>query len=409
MLTTIIYRSHIEKRVTDSEVQEFIRLASPRNLGSQVSGILLFDGSHFLQLLEGPEENVQIIYDSICRDNRHFNIVELLKDYSLERHFGHHGMELFDLREHDKEYVLENVLACGTSKYKLTYHDRALHFIKSFVESKDKGIFLDNTNLDEWQMEICEEAENAIELKNDIESEYTFIFNPIVNPHSKSVTCYEAKLRMANGDWPAQYISMLSREDIYNLDIESKSLALTMAKELAIADRAIAIKLLPMSLVTVPDAVEKLLSYIDAQGFVPQQIMVLFSEDSVFSEGDDFIKQVTKLKRAGMRLAIENFGAGLAGLTMLANVQPEQIIIDADITQDIHRLGPKQAIVQAIVKVCHAMEISVVAAGISHLEEWLWLKHAGVNSFQGKLFSQTRMNTLPRLYWPVNKLTADVS
>lgn len=42
---------------------------------SDVTGILLFNGSYFFQLLEGPEEQVKMIYRAICQDPRHYNIV----------------------------------------------------------------------------------------------------------------------------------------------------------------------------------------------------------------------------------------------------------------------------------------------------------------------------------------------
>ncbi|STT85207.1 BLUF domain/cyclic diguanylate phosphodiesterase (EAL) domain protein [Klebsiella pneumoniae] len=48
-------------------------------------------------------------------------------------------MELFDLREHDREEVLQAVMDRGTSKYQLTYDDRALQFFRTFVEATEKA------------------------------------------------------------------------------------------------------------------------------------------------------------------------------------------------------------------------------------------------------------------------------
>ena len=81
MLTTIIYRSHIGKNTSEPEVKKFIEKANQRNAEAAVTGILLFDGEHFLQLLEGPEEEVETIYRVICEDSRHFSLTELLRDY----------------------------------------------------------------------------------------------------------------------------------------------------------------------------------------------------------------------------------------------------------------------------------------------------------------------------------------
>lgn len=142
MLTTIIYRSHICDDVSFKSLESMVAAANERNGQADVTGILLFNGTHFFQLIEGPEENVQQIYRHICADPRHYNLVELLCDYAPARRFGKVGMELFDLREHDRDAVLQNVLDKGTTKYQLTYDDRALHFFRTFVEATEKRIIM---------------------------------------------------------------------------------------------------------------------------------------------------------------------------------------------------------------------------------------------------------------------------
>lgn len=96
MLTTIIYRSHLRDDVPVKALESMVADANIKNNRADVTGILLFNGTHFFQLLEGPEENVKAIYHAICADNRHYNVVELLCDYSPSRRFGMRGMELFD-------------------------------------------------------------------------------------------------------------------------------------------------------------------------------------------------------------------------------------------------------------------------------------------------------------------------
>ncbi|MDF7632024.1 BLUF domain-containing protein, partial [Erwiniaceae bacterium L1_55_4] len=124
MLTTIIYRSHLADDVPVSILPGMVEKATLLNARHQVTGILLFNGTHFFQILEGPEDGVLDIYGRICADRRHHNVVELMRDYSPSRRFGNHGMELFDLRQHPRGSVLQAVLDRGTSKYRLTYDDR---------------------------------------------------------------------------------------------------------------------------------------------------------------------------------------------------------------------------------------------------------------------------------------------
>lgn len=93
MLTTIIYRSHICEDVPVKALEDMVAAANCRNRQFDVTGILLFNGTHFFQLLEGPADNVKEIYQLICRDPRHHNVVELLSDHGPSRRFGNVGME----------------------------------------------------------------------------------------------------------------------------------------------------------------------------------------------------------------------------------------------------------------------------------------------------------------------------
>ena len=96
MLTTIIYRSHICEDVPVKALEDMVAAANCRNRQFDVTGILLFNGTHFFQLLEGPAENVKEIYELICRDPRHHNVVELLSDHGPSRRFGNVAVEILD-------------------------------------------------------------------------------------------------------------------------------------------------------------------------------------------------------------------------------------------------------------------------------------------------------------------------
>ncbi len=94
MLTTIIYRSHICEDVPVKALEVMVAAANSKNQQSNITGILLFNGTHFFQLLEGPVEHVSAIYEQICNDPRHHNVVELMRDHGPVRRFGNVGMEL---------------------------------------------------------------------------------------------------------------------------------------------------------------------------------------------------------------------------------------------------------------------------------------------------------------------------
>ena len=150
MLTTLLYRSHISDDVTLKTLENMVNKASERNALYDVTGILLFNGTHFFQLLEGPEDGVNAVYNRICADAKHHNVVELMRDHAPARRFGNAGMELFDLRAHEEFSVLQSVLDRGTSRYQLTYDDRALQFLRTFVEATEKKNYFEVLPADHW-------------------------------------------------------------------------------------------------------------------------------------------------------------------------------------------------------------------------------------------------------------------
>lgn len=208
-------------------------------------------------------------------------------------------------------------------------------------------------------------------------------------------------MRAADGQSPLKFFASLQRDEIYEVDLASKQTALEMAKRLGLNDYTLVLKLLPMTLVKNPEAVSFLLAAIEANGFVPQQIVISIAEDSVVNEDETFNAEIMKLKRAGIRLAIDNFGAGMAGLLLLTRIQPELVMVDSDMLRDVHKNGPKQAINQSIIKICSSLEIQVIASGITQVEEWSWLRLAGVKAFQGELFAGVLPRKLPAINWPV--------
>lgn len=403
MLTTIIYRSHICEDVPVKALEEMVAAANRKNRHSDVTGILLFNGTHFFQLLEGPVDNVTAIYQHICRDPRHHNVVELMCDHGPFRRFGNVGMELFDLRQFDTDEVLQQVLDKGTTKYRLTYNDRALQFFRTFVEATEKANYFELPPANSWEF-ISEEtplsAQSEVVAKG---ADCSFAFQPIVDPFMQQIVSWEALIRTPEGDSPAAYFQTLPQDALYEADLKSKQVALSMASALGLHTQTLSLNLLPMTLVNVPDAVDFLLTVIEANGFVPEQIVVEFTESEAISRFDEFTHSVRQLKSAGISVTIDHFGAGFAGLQLLAQFQPDRIKINRDLIANVHKSGPRQAIVQAIIKCCASLEIQFCAVGVELAEEWMWLESAGISQFQGHLFASPRLGGIPAVSWPEKK------
>ncbi|WP_239804661.1 BLUF domain-containing protein [Croceicoccus hydrothermalis] len=76
MLYRLLYTSTAAPgdRPGETMVRDIVGASCARNRQTGVSGGLLFDGSKFVQVLEGPAASVESLFESICRDLRHVDV-----------------------------------------------------------------------------------------------------------------------------------------------------------------------------------------------------------------------------------------------------------------------------------------------------------------------------------------------
>lgn len=399
MLTTLIYRSRLCRSVSVHFLAQLAGKAQRFNETVSVTGILLFDGDYFFQILEGPAEAIDRVYNRVRHDPRHTQIVQLMRDYAPERRFGKLGMEVIDMRNLSSEQILEKVLSRGTAKYPLNYGDRVFKFIKTFVTGPRKNHLSLPDDSAEWRFTAEADAMQMRTCAPDGEL-CQFALQPVVNPGARSIGYLEALIRSPSGGSPADFFAAIPADKLYEADLHAKNAAFALASQLDIGHAQIAVNLRPMSLVLVPSAVDILLEQITRHGLEPEQVIVEVTEDEFISRFDEFEKAIHQLRYAGIGLAIDDFGAGFAGLSLLARLQPEKLKIDRSLIESIQTNGPKQAIVRAIVNCCASLEITVVAEGVETAAEWRWLEAAGIHHFQGYLFARPLLNGIPAVAWP---------
>jgi EAL domain-containing protein (putative c-di-GMP-specific phosphodiesterase class I) len=98
-------------------------------------------------------------------------------------------------------------------------------------------------------------------------------------------------------------------------------------------------------------------------------------------------RALNAFRAQGLAISIDDFGAGYAGLNLLADFQPDSVKLDMHLVRGIDGRGPRQAIVRAILQVCVDLGIDVIAEGVETSAEYQWLLEANVRYFQGYLRS----------------------
>lgn len=98
--------------------------------------------------------------------------------------------------------------------------------------------------------------------------------------------------------------------------------------------------------------------------------------------------RVATLRRMGFRFAVDDLGAGYAGLSSVVQLQPEVLKLDMSLVRNIAQEETKQRLVGSILQLCRDMGILAVAEGVETVEERDTLVSLGCDLLQGFLFAR---------------------
>jgi EAL domain-containing protein (putative c-di-GMP-specific phosphodiesterase class I) len=109
----------------------------------------------------------------------------------------------------------------------------------------------------------------------------------------------------------------------------------------------------------------------------------------------DLRERASALRALGFRLAVDDLGAGYAGLNSLAKLQPDVVKIDMALIRQIDESKAKQRIVGSMARLCEEMQVMMVAEGVETAEERDTLLGLGCPIQQGFLFARPTRELAP--------------
>jgi hypothetical protein len=86
-MISLIYVSTSVKLLNADELLDILRVSRDNNEKYDLTGMLLYKGGNFMQVLEGPEDQVMSLYESIKKDPRHKDVATLSKEQIQVRQF----------------------------------------------------------------------------------------------------------------------------------------------------------------------------------------------------------------------------------------------------------------------------------------------------------------------------------
>ena len=229
----------------------------------------------------------------------------------------------------------------------------------------------------------CEDCSKAVRLGFGFE----YAYQPIVDLNLRSIYAHEALVRGPAGESAASVLAQVNEDNRYRFDQACRVKAIKGASALGIGEH-LSINFLPNAIYKPELCIRTTLEAARTYDFPLERIIFEVTEGERVDDGPWFASILREYRRCGLKTAIDDFGAGYAGLSLLADFQPDLVKLDMGLVRNVDTDRARRTIVQSLVRMCEDMGILVIAEGVETASERDALRDAGIYLMQGYFFAR---------------------
>ncbi|CAN5890869.1 EAL domain-containing protein [soil metagenome] len=243
-----------------------------------------------------------------------------------------------------------------------------------------------------------------------VRNELELFFQPKIDARSGKVTAAEALLRWHHPTlgvvMPGTFIPLAERSGLIgplgDWVIEAACKQGRAWREKGLRMR-VAINLSPYQM-RQNDIVERIASALQRHRIHPSLLTCEITESAAMEDTIATQETFRRLGELGAHLSIDDFGTGYSSLSYLRQLPAEELKIDASFVKDIENSADARAVVDAVVKLSHALGLKVVAEGVENPRQQEILVEMGCDELQGYLFAKP-MSARALLLWALGDRT----
>ncbi|BAK77225.1 diguanylate phosphodiesterase [Pseudogulbenkiania sp. NH8B] len=217
-----------------------------------------------------------------------------------------------------------------------------------------------------------------------LDFDFSFAFQPIIDIRARTVFAHEALVRGPRGEGAQFVLDQVTAANRYRFDQACRVKAIKTAARLGLASK-VSINFLPNAIYRPEVCISTTLKAAQEYGFPVDRIVFETVEGEQIEDGKWLADVFREYQRIGFMTAIDDFGAGYAGLNLLADFQPDIIKLDMALVRNIASRNASQTIVRSVADICRQLGIQLIAEGVETLDEYLCLQDIGVELMQGYL------------------------
>lgn len=128
-----------------------------------------------------------------------------------------------------------------------------------------------------------------------------------------------------------------------------------------------------------------LLDEIVAAGIDPRRVTAEITENALLVDQDEVAARLSRLREAGVRIAVDDFGTGYASLAYLTTLPLDAIKIDRGLVADIVGGERDRIVVKAMIHLARELDLGVVVEGVETIGQLALLADWGCDLYQGFL------------------------
>lgn len=228
----------------------------------------------------------------------------------------------------------------------------------------------------------------------------TMAFQPIVDVKTRTVFAYEALVRGQDGRGAGAVLSQVSTDNRYAFDQLCRTTAIDLAARLDMASAGanLSINFLPNAVYEPRACIRATLAAALRTGFPLDRIIFEFTEEEAL-DTNHLLNILRSYRAMGFKTAIDDFGAGFAGLGLLSKFQPDIVKLDMDLIRDIDTDPVKRTIVRNTLNMLSDLDIQPICEGVETVGEHDALCDLGVTLMQGYLLAKPAVEALSPIEW----------
>ena len=148
------------------------------------------------------------------------------------------------------------------------------------------------------------------------------------------------------------------------------------------------------------DIVDRITEALDRHKIRPSLFTCEITESAAMEDTRATQETFRRLGELGVHLSIDDFGTGYSSLAYLRKLPAEELKIDREFVQELENSTDARAVVDAVVKLAHALGLKVVAEGVENPRQHQILAEMGCDELQGYLFARP-MTARALLLWAI--------